>query len=55
MRQSALPLTPTLSRKGRGGALACAAASLLPFRKKDRMRGFDVLRNGDLGYWGISG
>ncbi len=30
MRQSALPLTPTLSHEGRGSTLACAAAFLLP-------------------------
>ncbi len=33
------PLTPALSRKGRGSSLRLEAASLHPLREKDRMRG----------------
>ncbi len=40
----AYPLTPALSRKGRGSPLALATASLLPLREKDRMRGSDCSR-----------
>jgi hypothetical protein len=50
MRHPALPLTPALSRKGRGSTVALATASFLPLREKDRMRGFDVSRINDSKY-----
>ena len=55
MRQSALPLILSFSRKGRRDAVANASVLPLPLRERGGMRGFDDLRKGDLRYWGISG